>query len=184
MPIAINDKRRMGPLVYYLESLLKYAPLVVIETGTIRSYNGVENSTFHLANALGDKGIIYSVDNSKEHLEISKRVCSKFKNIIWIKDGSVNYLLKLKDNYADLIFLDTLNDREHIFKEFTQALRIIKKTGIIVIDDAGVGEEQRHFHSAAARAEKGRKVAEFLYSKRLPYTLHGEMLIFRKSDYV
>jgi predicted O-methyltransferase YrrM len=183
MPTAINDKRRMGPLVYCLEKLLKYAPLTVIETGTIRVLNSRENSTFHISNTLNDKGILYSIDNNPQHIVVSKQYCNGRDNIIWIESDSVAYLKSRAQESADLLFLDSINNREHIFNEFIEALRIVKQRGFIVIDDAGVGEEQRHFHSTAAGAEKGRKVAEFLYGRRLPYTLHGEMLIFRRADY-
>lgn len=131
-----------------------------IETGTIRSYIERHNSTLHISESLGNRGRLTSIDIRLECIQISKDICKACSNITWVQSDSLDYLLKLEDR-IHFAFLDSVNDRNHIFEEFKLVIPLMIPGGIVIVDDAGVllnGEEQPGIQ------EKGRKVSECLLS--------------------
>jgi len=132
-----------------------------IETGTIRSYSEKHNSTLHISNELKDRGRLISVDINPESIRISKDVCRACSNISWIHSDSLVYLKNQKDTFH-FAFLDSVNNRDHIFEEFKLIVPHMLPGGIIVVDDAGVNSTG--LEQVGILPEKGRKVSEFLLS--------------------
>jgi len=135
--------------------------LKCIETGTIRSYAEKHNSTLHISQALGNRGNLVSVDIAPKSIQISKDICKDCSNITWIHSDSLVYLKEQKKTFH-FAFLDSVNDRDHIFEEFKLILPYMIPNGIIIVDDAGVdltGAER-----VDILPEKGRKISEFLLS--------------------
>lgn len=134
--------------------------LKCIETGTIRSYNERYGSTFLIAATLGDRGSLVSVDISSKSIKISKDICKLLTNVEWVHSDSLEYLKNQKNKFH-LVFLDSVNDENHIFEEFKLLVPRIISGGIIVVDDAGVTREGKKNRGVQ---EKGRKISKFLLS--------------------
>jgi hypothetical protein len=161
--------------------LLKKKYISAIETGTIRKNKPEHLSTFRIGKILNKRGSLISVDSSAEFIEISKSICSGLKNIIWVLSDALECLQYYNDNSFDFLLIDTFNDKKYCYDQFIEGLRIVKDDGVIMVDDAGVTFEQR---IAQPKAEKGHKIVQLMNRRLLPYTLHGNMLIFYKSDWV
>jgi len=137
--------------------------LLALETGTIRSYTEKHESTRHIAEALGDRGRLISVDLSAEAIRVSQDICRHLHNIEWVEQDSVSYLSTLEGQRLHFALLDSVNDEDVIFEEFRQVVPRMVEGGIVMVDDAGIRSALRGIDHRSA-AVKGRKVWRFLDS--------------------
>jgi predicted O-methyltransferase YrrM len=107
-----------------------------IETGTIRTFTEKHESTRHISEVLGDRGHLKSLDIEPKHIEISKKIVGDVDNVEWIECDSIDYLRSDKDHY-NFVFLDSVNDPNHIMEEFKLVAKRVYVGGAIMIDDAG-----------------------------------------------
>jgi glycosyltransferase involved in cell wall biosynthesis/ADP-heptose:LPS heptosyltransferase len=141
-----------------------------IETGTIRSFYEQHFSTYHISNALADKGQLTSVDISPDSIRISKQICSDSTNIEFIESDSIKYLKELKDRKFHFAFLDSVNDKDFIFEEFRLIIPMMLEGSILMIDDAGI-EKDGHGLDASVAAQKGHRAWQFLKSCDIEYSV-------------
>lgn len=155
IPIMSNLRKAISRLKNQFNGDLK-----CIETGTIRSYTEKHNSTLHISEALGNRGFLISVDIDPKSIEISKNICKKIMNVKWICLDSIKYLEENQDIFH-FAFLDTKNDKDHIFEEFKLIVPKMVVGGIIIVDDAGVDISG---NIDITDAEKGYEITKFLKS--------------------
>ena len=105
---------------------------VCLETGTIRSYDEKHESTRVMGEVC--KSLV-SIDTELSSITISKDICKNLSNIIWMMGDSLECMPLLQPRSYDFILLDSVNDPEHIYKEYLHALKLIKLGGTIMIDD-------------------------------------------------
>lgn len=137
-----------------------------LETGTIRSYIENHDSTFHIAEALGEEGSLISIDINPSAIKISKDVCKVCKNIEWVLDSSISYLSNSEEKFH-FVFLDSQNNKDFIFEEFRLAIPRMILNSIMVVDDAGVdenGEIDMIQGGLKILRTKGHKIAPLLLS--------------------
>ena len=170
-----------------LRTILKDVPNAnVVETGTIRSYHEKHESTRIIGEST--TGRVISIDNSPKSIQISKDICKNLKNIQWILGDSISVLKTLPQNSYDVILLDSMNDKTHIFNEFLIALKLIKTNGILMIDDFGVSNNGVIPDRSQPAAQKGVEVFQQLLKRGLLryLTLHqsvkGVQGIIRVDD--
>jgi predicted O-methyltransferase YrrM len=133
----------------------KFDYLNGLETGTIRSYDEKHESTRHISEVLQSNGRLKSIDNNENSIKISQDICNNAENVEWILSDSIEYLSKDEDKYH-FVFLDSVNDRDHIFEEFKLVFDRVHDGGVIIVDDSGVNMPSYN------PAEKGLKVFDFL----------------------
>ncbi len=152
-----------------------------IETGTIRSYDDKHESTRHIADALGSRGHLISVDINPDSIRISKDICKDRTNIEWILASSTDYLKRLQNERFHFALLDSANDKDLIFSEFTLLIPHMAEDSIVIIDDAGIipnGQRKDRLDLA----EKGHRIWEFLITHDVPFKVllttigHGTQL--------
>jgi predicted O-methyltransferase YrrM len=137
-----------------------------LETGTIRSYDEKHESTRWLGESIIN-GKIVSIDIDSKSIQVSKDICKHLNNIEWIQGDSLEILNNLEESKYNFILLDSVNDKEHIFKEFKLALKLIKLGGIIMIDDFGVDMYGNIPDPSQPEAQKGVKVFNMLKQHNL-----------------
>ncbi|MFC1809214.1 O-methyltransferase [Candidatus Omnitrophota bacterium] len=143
--------------------------ILAIETGTIRSFNEKHESTRHIAETLGERGELISIDINEESIAISKKICINLSNITWIVSDSLTYFKHLTNEIFDFVLLDSMNDQDFIFNEFCLVLPHMRVGGIIMIDDAGITVDGKQYDDTPA--QKGRKVWAFLNKHNIPYAV-------------
>jgi len=142
-----------------------------LETGTIRTYTEKHESTRHISNLIGAKGSLKSIDIEQKSIDISKDICDNAVNVEWILSDSIEYLKNDDDEYH-FVFLDSVNDPEHIFEEFKLVSKRIHVDGILMIDDAGVGLDKQPLKNDWVYApRKAVQVNEFLSSVDIDYEI-------------
>ena len=158
-----------------------------IETGTIRSYDEKHESTRHIADTLGSRGHLISVDISPDSIRISKDICKGRTNIKWVLASSTDYIKSLQNERFHFAFLDSANDKDLIFSEFTLLIPHMAEDSIVIIDDAGMtlnGQRQDRL----VLGEKGHRVGEFLATHGVPFEVllttaeHGTQLRIDLND--
>ena len=168
------------PVEIQLKKLLKRKFYIeAIETGTIRNNNPEHLSTLRIAKILEGKGKLISVDNNKPFIDFSRNICKEVNNVIWILDDALMHLKKYPVNCFDFLLIDTFNEKQYCFDQFIEGLRIVRDDGIIMVDDAGLTEEQRSWQD---KPEKAHLIVKYLNDRLLPYTLQGNMFIFDMKD--
>lgn len=156
-------------------------PLSCIETGTIRSYHEKHDSTLHIARQLGEKGHLVSVDLDPHSIAVSRDICFEQTNVTWVEAASTDYLSGLTDERFHFALLDSANDKDLIFEEFTLILPHMHTGGIILVDDAGIAADGSG-KDPAVQAQKGHKVWDFLIQHDIPHQVlptiqkHGTQL--------
>jgi len=159
----ISDKNRTA-LFKGLEMVKANSKdIVVIETGTIRNHHETSRSTIKMAEYLKGIGNLISVDLNQSHINISKEVCKGYDNIEWVQSDSLIFLKAFKGE-VDLCYLDSVNDKDHIYNEFVLSLPILKDGGVIIIDD---------YH----RGQKCNKVVDVLKRLKYPFEEHKEQIL-------
>jgi hypothetical protein len=151
-------------LIKAVEELKKRFPneqLKCLETGTLRNPNHNHSSTLHISNTLGDKGTLISIDMNPEAIKVSKEVCKHNTNVEWVLSDSLDYLVNSKDKFH-FVFLDSVNCKETIFKEFKSVMPYMLTGGILIVDDAAVHMDGGV--NTKTTREKGHKITAFLMS--------------------
>ena len=124
------------PILYpesaaFLEQLIRIArPRRVLEIGTAIGY-----STIRIARCLRKKGIVHSIEKSEPNINLANEFIKRSGNEEKIKNipgDAINVLPTLNKKY-DFIFLDA--DKEDYKKLFDYSLILLKKGGIIFIDN-------------------------------------------------
>ncbi len=124
------------PILYpesaaFLEQLIRIArPRRVLEIGTAIGY-----STIRIARCLRKKGIVHSIEKSEPNINLANEFIKRSGNeekIKIIPGDAINVLPTLTKKY-DFIFLDA--DKEDYKKLFDYSLILLKKGGIIFIDN-------------------------------------------------
>lgn len=143
-----------------------------IETGTIRTYIEKHESTKHISNALKSKGSLISIDIEPKHINVSKDICKNCNNITWVESNSITFLSNLDDGEKfHFALLDSVNDRNHIFKEFKLVTPHMHNGGIIIIDDCGIKTNKKEVEKTKPLQDKGIKVWKFLKKNNIPYEI-------------
>ena len=163
----ITESLKMGHLVLGARALMQQFPdesLACLEIGTIRSYDEQHESTRHLAETLGERGHVTSVDVSEDAITVAKDICRHLGNITWHHTDSLSYLRSCQQSGASyhFILLDGANDRDLNFEEFKLAMPLLRDGGLLFVDDAGVSTDLTVPDPTQPGAEKGIKIFEFL----------------------
>jgi len=124
------------PILYpdsalFLEQLvLLTRPKRVLEIGTAIAY-----SSIRMARQLRKKGIIHTIEKSKDNIKLADEFIrrSGYDDTIKILAGDALEILPTLNKKYDLIFLDA--DKEDYHKLFEYSMIILKKGGIIFIDN-------------------------------------------------
>lgn len=115
----------------FLEQVvLIHRPKKVLEIGTAIGY-----STIRVARNLRSKGVIETLELSKENIANAKKFIAKSdcgEKINIIEGDALKIMPKLTEKY-DLIFLDA--DKEDYEKLFYNSLNLLNKRGVIFIDN-------------------------------------------------
>ena len=180
--ILFDESIIMKNVIDGLKEILgrKRREITYLETGCIRSFFEFHWSTFHVANFIGERGILISIDNNIKSINIAKKVCSQFNNITFELSDSVKFIKKNKLK-VDFALLDSANDKDLIFNEFIAVMNHMDDNGIIIIDDSGINKVTNNIDSSVT-SEKGHRVWEFIESNNIDYDLlltplgHGTQL--------
>ena len=115
----------------FLEQLIKiHRPKKVLEIGMAIAY-----SSIRIARALRKKGILYTIEKSKNNIERANQYIERsgFNEKIKILEGDALDIIPTLEMKFDFIFLDA--DKEDYEKLFLYSSMILKKGGIIFIDN-------------------------------------------------
>ena len=126
-PIMLSGKIQ-GNLLAIISKLIK--PINVLEIGTYTGY-----STLCIAEGLNPEGMIHTIDNNEELLEIQNKYFGKsgFKNQIRQYTGdALSIIPELKIDF-DMVFLDA--DKENYVKYLQLILPILKPGGVLLTDN-------------------------------------------------
>ncbi|MDE0300286.1 MAG: hypothetical protein OXN17_16745 [Candidatus Poribacteria bacterium] len=120
----------------------------VIETGCIRDANEGTESTLTIASTLNERGAFYTFEICKEHIHICRTVCRDYnEHINYVEGDSIENLRNMIDtNVLDSIHLalfDSVNDGDHIWKEFKNCEAAFRSNSIVIIDDVLWGDKGR-----------------------------------------
>lgn len=115
-------------------------PVIILETGCTRNLNEGTDSTLLISSTLKDRGKFYTFELDPEHIETCKQLCGKNNQYItYVQGDSVSNLRKSVESgelaKIDLAFLDSVNDGDHIWKEFEAIVDHIVPGGYLVVDD-------------------------------------------------
>jgi hypothetical protein len=126
-----------------------FSPVMIVETGTARSYHGREGDGWSTVAfgwwAAKTKGEVFSIDISKENIEVSRNVADLYKNnITWVTDDSVKTLKNFKEK-IDVLYLDSFDShagqereaQEHQLSEIKAAMPHLHEKSLVLLDDIG-----------------------------------------------
>lgn len=103
----------------------------VLEIGTFTGY-----SALMMAEGLPDDGHLVTCEINKEHADMAQRYFdrSPLGHIIDLKHGdAVETIKNMPDNSFDFIFIDA--DKTHYVDYYEEALRLLKRGGLIAVDN-------------------------------------------------
>ncbi|MBD64439.1 MAG: methyltransferase [Halobacteriovoraceae bacterium] len=103
----------------------------VLEIGTYTGY-----SALNMAQALPDEGEVITLDINPETTEVAKKYWTQAgvdKKITAIIKPAIDVLPDYAAESFDFIFIDA--DKKNYLNYFKEALRLVKATGIIVVDN-------------------------------------------------
>lgn len=115
----------------FLEHLvLIHRPKRVLEIGTAIAY-----SSIRIARHLRKKAVLDTIEKSKDNIALSTEFIkrAKLKSKVNLIEGDALEIMPLLDKKYDLIFLDA--DKEDYEKLFFYSLMLLRKRGIIFIDN-------------------------------------------------
>jgi predicted O-methyltransferase YrrM len=176
----------MVHVILSVRELLERFPshLEAIETGTIRTYSEQHESTRLIAETIGDRGTLTSVDSSHEAILVSREICRHLHNIEWVESESTVYLSHVEGRRYHFAFLDSANDEDVIFEEFRLVTPLIVEGGIVMVDDAGITSPLKAMDRRGSSV-KGHRVWRLLESCGAEYEVlrtprgHGTQLRIR-----
>lgn len=149
----------------------------VIETGCIRDLNEGTESTLTISSTLEGRGTFYTFELSKENIETCKKICQDHNRYItYVQGDSVANLKKMVKSKTlksvDFAFFDSVNDGDHIFKEFKVVENLFNEGSVAVFDDV-------------LWEDKGRLIKPYLESspnwKTKTYNVENGILVAEKS---
>lgn len=123
-----SSEKEVGEFLVSLCKLTKSK--VFIEVGTFKGL-----TSCYLINELNKEGKFHSIDIEDHRSESVKQYFEENKNCEFILGDSLEKLKDFKENYADIIFLDSYHGLEQVRGEFKLAEKIIKQNGYICIHD-------------------------------------------------
>lgn len=105
-------------------------PKRVLEIGTAIAY-----SSIRIAKQLRKKGVLDTIEISKDNITFAKNFITRanLNSMINILEGDALELMPLLEKKYDLIFLDA--DKEDYEKLFLYSLMLLKKRGILFVDN-------------------------------------------------
>jgi predicted O-methyltransferase YrrM len=173
----------MVHVTYSMGEIMKRFPshIEAIETGTIRTHSEHHESTRHIAEIMGERGTLTSVDSSPEAIQVSRDICRHLHNIEWVESDSTAYLSGIHGQRFHFAFLDSANDEDVIFEEFRLTTPLMVEDGIVMVDDAGITSMLKSIDRRRP-AVKGHRVWRFLESCGAKYEVlrspggHGTQL--------
>lgn len=115
----------------FLELLIQLLkPKRVLEIGTAIAY-----SSIRIARSLSKKGILHTIEKSKDNIERANEniLKSGLQNKITLFEGEAKEIIPTLDKKYDLIFLDA--DKEDYKYLFDYLIIMLKKNGLIFIDN-------------------------------------------------
>ena len=117
-----------GRLLSFLSKLV--SPNKILEIGTYTGY-----STICLAEGLTKNGIIDTIDENEELIEIQNKFFSEscYSNVINQHLGKAKDVIPNIGGTFDLVFIDA--DKENYINYFEKSLKMLKKSGIIITDN-------------------------------------------------
>jgi len=115
----------------FLEQLIvMFSPKKVLEIGTAIAYSAIK-----ISRNLSSSGKLYTIEKSKDNIILANKFIglAKQENKIKLHEGdAIEIMPEIKIKF-DLIFLDA--DKEDYNKLFELSLKLLKKGGIIFIDN-------------------------------------------------
>jgi predicted O-methyltransferase YrrM len=115
----------------FMEILIRLtAPRRVLEIGTAIAY-----SSIRIARNLKKKGVVHTIEKSKDNITIAEEYIAKsgLQDKIKIFSGNAEDIMPGLEKKYDFIFLDA--DKEDYLKLFGYSLKLLKKRGIIFVDN-------------------------------------------------
>lgn len=115
----------------FLQQLvLIHRPKRVLEIGTAIAY-----SSIRIARHLRKKGILDTIEKSRDNIKLANKFIkrAKLNSSINILEGDALVIMPHLETKYDLVFLDA--DKEDYEKLFFYSLMLLKKSGVIFIDN-------------------------------------------------
>lgn len=133
---------------YLLEVLDSTPHPVIIETGCIRDANEGTESTLAIASVLMGRGDFYTFEISSEHIAVCQELCVDYnQHINYVEGDSVENLTEMVEAHAfeaiHFALFDSVNDGNHIWKEFKAVENLFGEHAIIIVDDVLWGDKGR-----------------------------------------
>jgi caffeoyl-CoA O-methyltransferase len=150
----------------------------ILEIGTFTGY-----SALMMASALPEDGVLYTLDNDEEHLDIARRYFSMVnygKKIRPVLGNALDSLRELEGPF-DLVFIDA--DKENYPAYYEMAMERLQKGGLIVVDNALRGGDVLHpkDERAKATAELNRIIAKDERVENVLLTVRDGIMISRRK---
>ncbi len=155
----------------FLEILIKMnKPERVLEIGTAIAY-----SSIRIAKNLNETAVLQTIEKSEDNIELAKGNIdeSGVGDRIEVLEGDAVDIMPGLDKQYDFIFLDA--DKEDYMKLFNYSVNLLKKNGIIFIDNllwhgyAAVQEVPENYRESAKHIKEFNKM--FLAHKDLQTTI-------------
>ena len=115
---------------------------------------------------------------------MSKDICKHLNNISWVRSDSLQFLESYEGLAFDLVFLDSVNDKNFIFQEFCLVLHHVRENAVIIIDDSGISNDGKSIDLKVA-AQKAHRIWSFLCEHQIDFEMketknfHGPQLVIR-----
>ena len=121
---------------------------VIIETGCIRDANEGTESTLAISSVLMNRGDFYTFEISKGHIRICQELCKNYNQYInYVEGDSVENLTRMVEEHVfdtvHFALFDSVNDGDHIWKEFKAVENLFGENAIIIVDDVLWGDKGR-----------------------------------------
>lgn len=121
---------------------------VIIETGCIRDANEGTESTLAISSVLMGRGDFYTFEISSEHIRVCQELCKDYNQYInYVEGDSVVNLTGMVEAHVfeeiHFALFDSVNDGNHIWKEFKAVENLFGENAIIIVDDVLWGDKGR-----------------------------------------
>ena len=133
---------------HVLDVLDKTPHPVIIETGCIRDANEGTESTLAISSVLMGRGDFYTFEISHEHIAVCQELCKDYNQYInYVEGDSVENLTEMVEAHAfeaiHFALFDSVNDGNHIWREFKAVENLFGENAIIIVDDVLWGDKGR-----------------------------------------